>query len=354
MAEESFQERTEPATPKRREEARRKGQVGKSREVSSLAILVSGILFFFFGGGWLLKNLTSFMIATFSGLSFAPLQDTNVVVRLKESAEFFMKVVLPFMSVLGSVAILANLVQTGLIWSVEPLAPKASKINPIEGAKRIISKRSLVELAKSIAKILIVGWAAFSVLKGELNHLIQLGYYDKWQIMAYMGETSLRVAARSCYVIALLALLDFIYQRWEYEQSLKMTKQEVKEEFKQTEGDPLVKSRIRSLQREMARRRMMEEVKQADVVITNPVHLAVALHYEAQEMTAPKVVAKGAEKIAEKIKETAKAHNVPIVEDRTLAQNLYKSVDIGQEIPSQFYHAVAEILAYVYGLKNKV
>lgn len=353
MPEESFQERTEPATPKRREEARRKGQVGKSREVSSLAILAAGILFLFFGGGWLLKALTSFMIGTFISLPFASIEDSNIIVRLKESVEFLMVVVFPFMSILATVAILANLVQTGFIWSVEPLAPKASKINPIEGAKRIISKRSLVELAKSIAKILIVGWAAFSVLKEELNQLTQLAYHEKWQIVAYMGDTSLQVAARSCYVIALLALLDFLYQKWEHEQNLKMTKQEVKEEFKQTEGDPLVKSRIRALQREMARRRMMEDVKQADVVITNPVHLAIALHYEAQEMSAPKVVAKGAQKIAERIKETAKAHNVPIVEDKTLAQNLYKSVDIGQEIPSQFYHAVAEILAYVYSLKNK-
>ncbi len=352
MPEEQYQERTEPATPRRRQEARRKGQVGKSREVSSLAILVSGILFLFFGGEWFLKELGSFMSGNLSSLSFAPLEDTNIVVRLKESAEFFMGVAFPFMMVLATVAILSNLVQTGLIWSVEPLAPKASKINPIEGAKRIISKRSLVELAKSIAKIIIVGWAAFSVLKGELTHLIHLVYNDKWQIMAYLGDTSMRVAARSCYVIALLALLDFIYQKWEHEQSLKMTKQEVKEELKQTEGDPLIKSRIKALQREMARRRMMEEVKKADVVITNPLHLAVALHYEAHAMSAPKVVAKGAEKVARKIKEVAKAHGVPVVEDKTLAQNLYKSVDIGEEIPSQFYHAVAEILAYVYSLKN--
>ncbi|RLB13315.1 MAG: flagellar biosynthesis protein FlhB, partial [Deltaproteobacteria bacterium] len=210
-----------------------------------------------------------------------------------------------------------------------------------------------VELAKSIAKIIIVGWAAFSVLKGELDHLIQLTYQGKAQIMSYLAYTSIKVVGKSCVVIALLAILDYMYQKWEFEQSLKMTKQEVKDEFKQTEGDPLVKSRIKAIQREMARRRMMEEVKTADVVITNPSHLSVALRYDSMTMNAPKVVAKGADRIAFKIREVAKDHGIPLVENRSLAQNLYKSVDIGEEIPSSLYQAVAEILAYVYRLKGR-
>ncbi|MFH1488713.1 MAG: EscU/YscU/HrcU family type III secretion system export apparatus switch protein, partial [Pseudomonadota bacterium] len=242
--------------------------------------------------------------------------------------------------------------QTGFIWSVEPLAPKASKIDPIQGAKRTFSKRSLVELVKSIAKIVIVGWAAVSTLKNDFSQLIPLIYQEDIQILSFLGRISFNVAVRCCWVIAIMAILDYLYQKWEYEQKLKMSKQEVKDEYKQTEGDPMIKSRIRSIQREMARRRMMEEVPKADVVITNPVHLAIAIRYEPGRMTAPVIVAKGAERIAQRIKALAKENNVPIVEDRPLAQNLYK-MELGGEIPSHFYQAIAEILAYVYGLKRK-
>jgi flagellar biosynthesis protein FlhB len=251
------------------------------------------------------------------------------------------------------VALVSNFAQTGFIWSVEPLAPKASKISPIEGAKRMFSKRALVELGKSLGKILIVGWAAFSVLQDNIGHLLQLSYQGKAQIMEFMGKASLDLVTRSCYVIALLAVLDYLYQKWEFEQDIKMTKQEVKEEFKQTEGDPLIKSRIRSIQREMARRRMMEEVKKADVIITNPEHLSIALRYDALSMEAPTVVAKGADKIAFKIRSIGMENHIPLVENKPLAQNLYKLVDIGQQIPPDFYQAAAEILAYVYGLKKK-
>ena len=353
MAEQSFQEKTEPATPKRREEARKKGQVGKSREIPSLAVLAGGTLFFFFGGHLMATDLKEIMINALGSVASVSDGDFDIVYFVKQSIHAYLAVMLPVMAIVSLIAILSNYLQTGPIWSVEPLAPKASKINPVEGAKRIFSKRSLAELLKSIFKILIIGWAVFSLMKGELDHLIQLAYEDKFQIISYMCSTSFNLLARACFIIALLAVLDFLYQKWEFEQSIKMTKQEVKEEFKQTEGDPLIKSRIRTLQREMARKRMMEEVKKADVVITNPQHLSIALRYDSSKMRAPMVVAKGADKIAFKIREIAKAHEVPLVENRTLAQNLYKTVDIGEEIPSAFYQAVAEILAYVYKLKNK-
>jgi len=353
MPEESFQEKTEQPTPKRREDARKKGQVGKSREIPSVAVIGSGVLFFLFGGHKLMCSLGAMMREAFASAAFVSQGDIDVFVSAKDYLQFIISLLLPVMLVLVVAALASNLAQTGLIWSVEPLAPKASKINPVEGAKRMFSKRSLVELAKSIGKILIVGWAAFSVLKGELGHFIQLTYQDKTQIMAYLGHASLKVVGKSCIVIALLALLDYLYQKWEFEQSIKMTKQEVKEEFKQTEGDPLVKSRVRAIQREMARRRMMEEVKTADVVITNPTHLAVALKYDALTMTAPKVVAKGAEHIAFRIREVAQDNGIPLVENKSLAQNLYKLVDMGEEIPSALYQAVAEVLAYVYRLKGR-
>jgi len=256
------------------------------------------------------------------------------------------------MLVLCIIAILSNYLQTGLIWSVETLTPKMSKINPIEGVKKMFSMRSLVELAKSIAKILIVGWAAFSVLKDNVSHLIPLVYQGKAQIISMLADISLQVTTRCCYVIAILAILDFLYQKWDFEKNLKMTKQEVKDEFKQTEGDPMIKSRIRSIQREMARKRMMQEVPKADVVITNPTHLAIALRYDLENMISPMIVAKGANKVAFRIKTLATENHIPVVENRTLAQNLYK-LDIGEEIPPHFYQAVAEILAYVYSLKKK-
>ena len=182
--------------------------------------------------------------------------------------------------------------------------------------------------------------------------MIPLLYQEKNQIFSVLGQSAFKLTIRCCVILAVLAILDFLYQRWNHEQKLKMTKQEVKDEHKQTEGDPMVKSRIRSIQREMARRRMMEEVPKADVVITNPTHLAVALRYDQKKMPAPRIVAKGANMIAERIKNLAREHEIPVVEDKPLAQNLYK-LEIGEEIPTQFYQAVAEILAYVYGLRRK-
>ncbi len=354
MPEKPFQDKTEPATPKRREEARKKGQAGKSREIPSVAVLASGIIFLYFTVRHVTFSLGNLMSSTFVSVSSGRNLDFAAPHFLDQYLKAFLVMLLPLFGVLTVVAIGANFAQTGFIWSVEPLAPKASKISPIEGVKRLFTKRSLVELAKSLGKIVVVGWAAFSTLKANWGHLLGLSYQGKAEILRFMGKTSLDVVIRSCYVIAVLAVLDFIYQKWEFEQDLKMTKQEVKEELKQTDGDPLVKSRIRSIQREMARRRMMEDVKKADVIITNPEHLSVALHYDGLSMVAPTVVAKGANSIAFKIREIAKENNIPLVENKPLAQNLYKFVAIGQEIPSDFYQAVAEILAYVYGLKNRI
>lgn len=353
MPEKPFQDKTEPATPKRKEEARKKGQVGKSKEIPSVAVLGAAILFMYFGGRHLTFDMGNLIQRIFVSIPAMTRGDLGLAHFSREYIEAFLFMILPMMGVLMVVAIAANFVQTGFIWSVEPLAPKASKISPIEGAKRMFSKQALVELAKSLGKIVIVGWAAFSTIHSNLGKLLELAYQGKAQILRFMGTASLDMLVRSCYVIALLAVLDFMYQKWQFQQDLKMTKQEVKEEFKQTEGDPLVKSRIRSIQREMARRRMMEEVKKADVVITNPDHLSVALRYDASTMEAPILVAKGADRIAFKIREIARENLIPLVENKPLAQNLYKLVDIGQEIPPDFYQATAEILAYVYGLKNK-
>ncbi len=353
MAEESFQDKTEQASPKKREDARKKGQVARSREVSSIAILAAGTVYLVFNAGQLTERLGENMKQTFTNIPGIASGDLGLEVYTSQSIQNFLVMILPMMLILFVIALAANILQAGFVFSVEPLTPDLSKIDPIKGMGKVFSKRSMVELLKSIFKIIIVGWAAFSILKNDYSLLVPLMYQDNIQILSMLGRISLKVITRACYVIFVLAVLDYIYQKWEFEHNLKMTKQEVKDENKQSEGDPLVKSRIRSIQREMARRRMMKEVPKADVVITNPTHYAIALSYRPEEkMAAPKILAKGADRIAMKIKEIAAEHGIPMVENKPLAQNLYK-LELGQEVPPKFYQAVAEILAYVYGLRKK-
>jgi flagellar biosynthesis protein FlhB len=352
MADDRQQDKTEPASPKRREEARKKGEVAKSRDLASAAVLAAGAVYLFFGAKGLTTGLGLFIEQIFSRIPTISSSDMNVVELGLQTLRHFLWIILPILLVAMVTAIAINYLQVGAVWSVESLAPKASKIDPIQGFQRMISMRSLLELVKSLAKMVIVGWVAFSTLKTEFPHFIPLIYQDRWAILSWLGATSWKLTIRCCMVILVIAFLDYLYQRWEFGRKLRMSKQELKDEYKQTEGDPMVKSRIRAIQREMARRRMMEEVPKADVVVTNPEHLAVALRYDASRMKAPKVVARGADLIALKIRQLAKEKGVPIVENRPLAQNLYK-LEIGEEIPSRLYQAVAEILAYVYGLKRK-
>jgi flagellar biosynthesis protein FlhB len=353
MADESFQDKTEQATPKKKEDAKQKGQVAKSKEISSVAVLAAGAIYMYFNAKGLTEKLGTNLKQTFISIPKIAAGDIASTDFLSQTIKSFLELTLPIMIVLMVVSLIANFIQTGFVASVEPLTPNMSKMDPIKGLGKIISKRSLAELLKSIFKILIVSWAVYSTLKNDFSLLMPLMYQDNFQIMSMLGTISMKVVTRCCYVILVLAILDYLYQKWEFEQELKMTKQEIRDEFKQTEGDPLIKSRIRSIQREMARRRMMREVPKADVIITNPTHYAIALSYKpGEKMSAPKIIAKGADNIAMKIKELAKKHGIPMVENRPLAQNLYK-LDIGQEVPPKFYQAVAEILAYVYGLKKK-
>jgi flagellar biosynthetic protein FlhB len=218
--------------------------------------------------------------------------------------------------------------------------------------KRFVSLKSLVELGKSIIKILFIGGIAYLILKSDLEEFPNLIQQEVGQIVVFIARVSLKLFFLVSLAMIVLAVLDYIYQRWQYEQDLKMTKQEVKDEFKQSQGDPKVKARIRGVQLEMARRRMMEAVPEADVVITNPTHLAIALKFDSREMIAPRVVAKGAGFVAQRIREIAEENRIPLVEEKPLAQALYKMVEIGDYIPAELYRAVAEVLAYVYRLKG--
>jgi len=348
-----LQEKTEQATPRKRSEARKKGQVGKSREIPSVAVLLAGLSTLYLFGAYMYNHIKSVMQDTFSMIA-APNQGLPEFLVLGNIViERFIVVVLPVMIAVFVTAVVSNVLQIGWLLSWESVTPKLSKISPIKGMQRLFSKQTLMELFKSLAKLALVGVIAYVTIKGEMDHLPSLADMEVQAILLYILKIAFKIFIRVSIAMILLAILDYGFQKWQYEQQLKMTKQEVKEEFKRTEGDPLVKSRIKRIQYEIAKRRMMQEVPKADVVVTNPVRLAIALQYDTAEMGAPTVLAKGAGEVAERIKTLAGQHHIPIVENRELAQNLYKMVEIGNEIPSILYHAVAEVLAYVYRIKGK-
>lgn len=353
MAEESFQEKTEQATPRRRQEARKQGNVAKSVDLNSVFVLLAGTLALYFARGPMWNRISEATKALWRGGCTATLTPAMMQIYLVGGLEVMAKIVAPVIIAVGVAGLAANYAQVGLIFALDPLAPKFSKVDPIAGAQRLVSKRALVELAKGIFKIGVVGLVAYWTIKGAFEEVFLLMDQSVGQIFVFIGRMTFRILLRTGLVLVILAALDYAFQRREHEQRLRMTKQEVKEEMKQVEGDPLVKSRVRSIQREMARRRMMDAVPKADVVITNPTHLAVALQYDPEQMAAPTVVAKGARLIAQRIREIAEAHGIPIVEDKALAQMLYKATEVGQEIPLHLYKAVAEILAYVYQMKGK-
>jgi flagellar biosynthetic protein FlhB len=353
MAEESFSERTEQATPRKREEARKKGQVAKSREIPSVAILMTGVSVLFLAGTFIYQQLSGLMVRFLNRMESGGLQPEDVQALNVELIRSLLGALSPVLIAVAAVSILSHMTQTGTLFSMEILEPDLSKLNPLKGFKRILSAQSLVELPKAVLKMGIIGVVAWSTISKEGPTILLLAGQEPASIFRTLVSISWSLLLRTGAVMVALAVLDYLFQRRAYDKSLRMTKQEIKEESKLTEGDPLIKSRIRGIQRQLARRRMMAEVPKADVIITNPTHLAVALVYRSSEMAAPRVVAKGAGHLAQKIREIGLSHHIPLIENKPLAQTLYKTVDLGQVIPSTLYQAVADILAYVYRLKNK-
>jgi flagellar biosynthesis protein FlhB len=346
------QERTQEATSRRRDEAREKGQVARSQEIVSVGILLACLIYFYFGASGFLKNVMELMTSGFRGAG--QVDFTQESMNSLFIGYIFKGVIIlfPVMLTVVVAAVLGNIMQIGIMFSSESVTPQISKIDPIKGFQRLFSLRSVMELIKSIFKMCIVSVAAYVVVKAEISNMIPLMEQSVWEMMVYFGRICFKILLAATIVLVILAILDYLYQRWEYEKSLRMTKQEIKDEYRNTEGDPLIKARIRRLQREIAQKRMMSQVPKADVIITNPTHLAVAIRYDHENMMAPKVVAKGANFIADKIKEVARENDVPIVEDKPLAQVLYKMVDIDHLIPEDLYRAVAEVLAFVYDQKK--
>ncbi|HKI99656.1 MAG TPA: flagellar biosynthesis protein FlhB [bacterium] len=351
MAEASAQERTEAPTQKKREDARKEGQVALSREVASAALLGSGLLYFIVLGRTGLLQMEAYWVHSFQKLQLP--QDLTISVldaQLREGLWVIALMLLGLFAVLFAVSIASTLVQVGI--QVNPFNFQASRINPLSGLKRIFSANGLAELMKGLFKMGVIGYITWVSLNGEIEPLMSLSKVSLPGILAFNFGLLAKLFGRVAVALAILAVFDYLFQRWQYEQQLKMTKQELKEELKQTEGDPQLRSRVRQIQRELSRARMMQNVPKADVVVTNPTHFAIALEYDREVMSAPKVTAKGADFMAERIKAIARENDVPIVENPLVAREIYNRVEIGEEVPEQFFRTVAEILAYVYRLKS--
>lgn len=348
-------DKTEKATPKKKQDARKKGQVLQSKEITSAFVL----LFIFIGlkalGGFMTNEITLFTRITLG--DFTNINDvftTNGLSKLFLSCAWvLLKVAAPVMAIALITGLVSEYAQVGFLFTFETVGFKFSRINPLSGLKRIFSLRSLVELIKSLIKVVFTGLIAYSYVKGQANSIINIMNLDAIGIASYIGDTVINLAIRICVVLIFIAAVDYLYQWYEYEKSLKMTKHEIKEEYKQMEGNPEIKSKIRQKQRQISMRRMLQDVPKADVVITNPTHFAVAIKYDANVSKAPLVTAKGQDYMALRIKETAREHKVEIVENKPLARSLYETAEIGQEIPQDLYQAVAEVLAFVYSIKQK-
>ncbi|MBF0505293.1 MAG: flagellar biosynthesis protein FlhB [Nitrospirae bacterium] len=350
MAEE--QEKTEQATGRRREKAREQGQIPQSREI--VGIMPVWVVFLYLSfGGFMFTMLTSYLKMALKRGFEVSLTDASFVTVFRTDAIKTLFMMTPFFATLLVAVMTVGFLQTGFLITTQPMTPDISRINPLKGIKKFFSLNIFFEAAKGIFKVMILGLVLYNLLKKETVTVPLLIDMDISSIAQFAYVQVKKLVLTSVIVLSIFAVADYAYQRWKFLRDLRMTKQEVKEEHKEMEGDPRIKARIRSLQREMARKRMMQEVPKADVVITNPTHYAVALKYDSASMGAPAVTAKGANIIAEKIKEIAKTHGVPVFEDKLLARSLYK-LDINQEIPEVFYKALAAILANVYKLKGKV
>jgi len=353
VADQAQDDKTEAPSDKRRQEAREKGNVARSTEANSALVLLAGLFLLKFFGSYMYQHLTGQMRDFFEMMGH-PKADYAFVAGVFFKA-FSIVCITGWPVCVGVmiIGVFANIIQVGFMFTLQPLVPSFEKINPISGAGRLFSLRSMVELLKNILKLGIIGAVAFFTVKGEFTRFLGLGDTSVGVILMFLLSISYTVILRIALVMLALALFDFAYQRFETERGLKMTKQEVKEEQRQSDGDPKIKARIRSLQREMARRRMMQEVPKATVVVTNPTHLAIAIRYEPSEMDTPKVIAKGKRLMAEQIKKMARDAGVPIVENKPLARSMFDKVNVGDDLPMQFFSAVAEILAYVYRLRKR-
>lgn len=352
MADEQGEKSQDP-TPHRRQKAREEGQVAKSQDLASSVLLLAAMVSLLMLGAGIVEHLALLLQAHLSGPAWLT-ADTNFVVVQWNGVVFDLaRHVLPFLGLIVLAAIAVNLAQGGLLYLPDKLVPDVSRLDPIQGLQRVFSMASVARLGFGVFKVIVVSSVAAVVLYKERETVLGLAALSIPQIAAYLAQVLLWTTVKIGGALLILAVLDYGFQWWKQEQDLKMTSQEVREEMRQLEGDPQVAARRRQVQRQLVLNRMSEAVPKADVVVTNPTELAIAIQYDPTKMAAPIVVAKGAGHVAERIRRIALEHGIPIVERKPLAQALYKDVDINHPVPQDKYAAVAEVLAYVYHLKGK-
>jgi len=351
MADES-QEKTEQATPRKIRKAREDGQVARSQELNSVIIISLGFATIYLFGPLMFHHIGALMRFSLSEAPNFAITPGNIHALFTDKMMTYAIIVGPILLSLAILAYAINFAQVGSMFSIKALQPKLDKLNIAKGLKRLVSKRSMVEGIRDVLKIILISIIAYYTVSGWLPDIMQLADKTIGAYAAELGKLALLLALKISGLLLVISIFDFAFQRYDMAKNLRMTKQEVREELKDTDGNPVIKSRVRQVQREMAMRRMMTDIPDADVVVTNPTHIAVALKYDTESMAAPIVLAKGQRLIAEKIKAIAKEHDIPIIENKPLARSLFKLVDVGDFIPATLYRAVAEVLAFVYRMKD--
>jgi flagellar biosynthetic protein FlhB len=350
------EDKTEKATPKRRQDARKEGRVAKSQDLTVGITLLAAFGTLKAFGGYIVQKLEMVLtkyITLCHEYSRDLLDINSVHLKIVEGYVYIIITIAPIMLCALLIGLAVEFSQVGILKKKDPMTPKFDKLNPVNGLKNMFSMRSVVELVKSILKFTVMAYVLYSEINDRMSEFPTLMQGDYRDAILFMIDVIFSVGFKLGGIMLSLGVLDYLYQKWSFEKSIRMTKQEIKDEYKQTEGDPKIKSKIKQKQQEIAMRRMMSAVPSADVVITNPTHYAVALKYDDSGNGAPVVVAKGKDFVARKIKEKAKEYRIEMVENRPLAQALYKTVPIGVQIPPEFYRAVAEILAQIYKKKRK-
>lgn len=352
-------EKTEPATAKKLQDARNEGQVAKSQELNSALSLIALFLILKLFISYIGENLFGTFLIIYNKIpdiindSIGGMSIQSASTLINNAMGIILRTVAPVFIIGFCIALLCNIIQIKWKVTTKPMKPKFSKLNPLNGFKRIVSKDSLFELAKSIAKVVLIIYVAYTSIKDHQNELFLVYNIPLFQVVLLVGSIVIDAGLKISLVYLIVGIADWFYQKHKFKEDMKMTKQEVKDEYKNTEGNPEIKGRQRSKMREASQRRMMQNLPNADVVITNPTHYAVAIKYDANQHAAPIVVAKGEDYLAMRIKEAAKENQIEIVENKPLARMLYANVDVGEEVPPELYQAVAEVLAFVYSLKNK-
>ena len=349
----SMSDKTEEPTPKKKKDARKQGNIAKSAEVNKAMTFIAILVVIYMMSGSIISELQGFIVNILSGDFSMTMNDNTIKILMFKVMMSFMKIVLPISLIIMVFGILGSLIQTGLFFSMESLKPKFSKLNPLTGLKNMFSMKAIVNLIKSMVVICIMIYLGYSFMSKNFEGIIKSGDIYLPYMFNIVLDLIKSILTSITLAVAVVAALDYGYEKFSHKKGLKMTKQEVKEEYKQMEGDPHIKGKIKQKQRQMANQRMIQAVPSSTVIVTNPTHISIAIRYEQGKDTTPIVVAKGADEVAFRIREIAKSHDIPIIENVPLARLIYKEVDIDQEIPEERYKAVAEVLVAVYKIKNK-